>query len=296
MSVQSFCEQRVISCIGFGDRAVADLLPALFERYPDEEIYVYSLSAKKYNLNGRLIKSLNVDSFFINFDPNNSNVIVVSISNSALTDFCSRLRKLNLTKASIYIDTPITGEEHLNDINASSILVLEDFPPSPIGIFLEHLHENGVNLFVFYKSFYRYHGYSLIRLLAAKNADSTIKKIIYNSFFQLYKISSAYILVIGRRDYRKAKIFGLSGTHIFNDSKLLLDVRDNTVDVLFDNLKLESYRNIGLANRTFPALQDVEFCKKLGLQRIFVIRNSESDNDCRLTYAEQAAVDYINTI
>jgi hypothetical protein len=285
-----------ISCLGFGDRVVKDIMPILFRVFPSERINFYSLSERKQNYKGKIIKSKSIDEFFSVFDESQINLIVICVTNNALLSIVQKLHSFDLKNTHILIDTPIKEVECLESLQASSIRILEDFPPSPVGSFVDHLVLKGVRLIIFYKSFYKYHGYSILRRISKVMSEPTITKIFALNFIQLYKIGSKFILVLGARNYEKARICGVNFSQFYSDRSLYLKCDLDSMRLLYKHKIIATYDSHNIDARCFPALDDVEFCKQIGLYRIFKnLDVGENAFDLHTT-PEQAVCDYINTL
>jgi hypothetical protein len=283
---------RLVSCIGFGDRAKSDLLPVLLSIYGAKCIRVYSNSVRKENIQGVILKSKHISDFRCEFNPSVKNVIVISVTISALASVFNVLKDLDLTSADIFIDTPIIAAGVVPLLNAKTVRILEDFPPSPIGLFLKCLESKSVKVIFFYKSFYKYHGYSLLRYLSLASNGMKVKKIFYFSAFQLYKIGSIFAVVFGKRDYRKARIYGVGNKKVISDKTLEIVPFYDKIKVVFNGEVIDKYENFENINKSFCALDDVEFCKRLGLQKIFLaIDENPLELKCN-TSINEALVDY----
>ncbi len=283
---------RFVSCIGFGDRAKSDLLPVLISIYGVKCIRVYANSIRKENIRGVIFESKHISDFKREFNPNVKNVIVISVTTSALNSVFDEFKDLDLTNADIFIDTPIIGAGVVPPLNAKTVRILEDFPPSPIGLFLKCLVSKSVKVIFFYKSFYKYHGYSLLRYLSLASNGMKVKKIFYFPAFQLYKIGRIFAVVFGKRDYRKARIYGVGNKKVISDKTLEIVPFDDKIKVVFDGEVIDKYENFENINKSFSALDDIEICKRLGLQKIIL---AIDENPLELNYntsINEALVDY----
>lgn len=281
--------------IGFGNRVKYDLLPVIFNQVGVNNVNVYSKSERKENIGGVIVNSMAISEFFQRYKNNCNEIIVISINHDALPLFLSDLAKIDTGNAVILIDTPITSILDISIIKAKCIYILEDVPPSPVGAFLRYMKNHSAKLIIFYKSFYKYHGYSMFRYLCSnKNYSSKIFRIFKTKIISLYKVDNNFCIVVGERDYSRARIIGIGNNCLMSDRLIQIHNRGSKVIVSYKNEVIDEYDQCGgLACGNI--FNDFDKCKRLGLFRLINNINLGLNKVDYLTSPMQALDDYIQT-
>ena len=285
-----------IFIIGFGARVINDIIPVLNSFGIKDEIYIFNNSPLIYNINGILYDSIDIlyfTEYFYKFKPK---YIILSIPPKEHESINLLLDNIDLNEVILFIDTPILNKNLFKNNNSKFQIILEDYPPSLVGTFLEYLIKIKCKIIFFYKSFFKYHGYSLLRYISVKT-NSKIKIFINTPFFSVIKIGYLFVVIIGKREYKKAKIFGLSKNKIVSDSKIKFSYKNNYLSFWIDNFNFYSpTKNISFIKlrndiRFFDQIDEI---KRIGLFNIFsIVIDHEIHQDSLLTTLKDAEEDYI---
>ena len=285
-----------IFIIGFGSRVINDIIPVLNTMGFQDEIYIFNNSPLIHNIDGVLYISIDILSFIEYFYKFNPDHIILSIPPEEHKSVNLLLDKIDLNGVTLFIDTPILNKDFFKNNNSKIQIVLEDYPPSIVGMFLGYLIKIKCKIIFFYNSFFKYHGYSLLRYISVMN-NSKIKILINSPFFSVIRIGNLFIIIIGKRDYKKAKIFGLSKSKIVGDSEIKFSYKKNSLSFWIDNLNLYSLeKNISFIKlrEDISFFEQIDQIKRIGLLKIFsMVIDHQIHHDSLLTTLKDAEEDSI---
>jgi hypothetical protein len=288
-----------ILIVGFGRRVIDDIYPSIRNMYDASQIKIFSNSPRVENINGEIVESLPISELDEKLTQKPIAKLIISIPPNGILDFINQLSTYDLTCTDVYVDTPIkfSGLESL--LNVNSVKVLEDFPTSPIGFFLKYLMAKKIFLLVFYKSFYAYHGYSLIRMLSKYDGpEKKIYKVLSNKYLSIYFLGRKFILTIGTRDYDKARVWGL-GSSFYSNMNVHIQIFSKDYEFKYNNEIFDSVENkyfrLAKERQQNSLFEDVNGVKRVGLIRIL---SNHSDLTYRPEFGtslEEAYSDYTST-
>lgn len=285
-----------IFIIGFGSRVINDIIPVLNRIESKNQIYIFNNSPLIYNIEGYLYESIDILFFIEYFYKLNPSHIILSIPPEEHEFINLLLNKIDLSEVTLFIDTPIVNKELFKKNNSKVKIILEDYPPSFVGNFLLYLIKTNCKIVFFYKSFFKYHGYSLLRFIASKT-NSKIKILINTPLFSINRIGYLIILIIGKREYKKAKIFGFSKSKILSDSQIKFCYKNHQLFIGIDNLNLYSlkkYIPIEDLSNDKSFFEHIDEIKRIGLLKIFLmVIDNQIHEDDSLTTLIDAEEDFI---
>ena len=283
--------------IGFGERVRSDIYPILREIVEDSKITIFSKSPRKENIEGTIINSFDIDELREKFNIHKPHILIVSIPPKSLMElFNSTLGGLNFENTKLFIDTPIMKKNILESNNFKSVQILEDFPPSPIGSLLLNFVNLNSKIIIFYKSFFAYHGYSLLRFLANELGGKRIKRIFKTKILTLFSIDDKYIFIYGKRDYNQGRLLALSKKRIIQDSDV--NIRKIGTNILFDineNVIYKTNYTKEKLERNKSIFQQINSFKRIGLYDLFyksIVEDEVNLNRNKITKLEEAYNDY----
>ena len=261
-------------------------MPVIHKIFPEKNIRIYSRSKRIININGLVYRVKYIKDLLNEFDKDLESIIYIAIDCNNIHDILIKLNNIDLSKSHIVIDTPIIDENLVDINNPKSITVAEDFPFSPIGKFVKYISEKH-KIIIFKKSFFKYHGASLLRVFFKHklNLSMPFSNTKIFSFFDvhIFKSQSKFAIVIGKRNYKKGEILFLKDKKLVSSNLIKFDrvnkrltLFNNVIDTLTDD-EMHFLSEVKDKHKVFD---NIEAYKRIGLLRLLnlVVNKKETED------------------